>query len=119
MTIDLDDADLTDAINAFLHVLNRQRALGLCPRTEHMLAERLLRGDVGILYYSNSKDVFSIVESKSADDDEFDDTMEIIELIAKRRTRQKEARAAADALSSEGGGAGPDDEGAPPQDGAQ
>jgi hypothetical protein len=92
--VDIDDADATDAINAFLHVLNRQRALGLMPRTEHTLAEHLFRGDAKVIFYSSSGGIISLVQDEESinDEDAFDMVMFIME---RRKQRARERREAA------------------------
>lgn len=96
MMVDIEDADPTDAINAFLHVLNRQRGLGLCPRTEHTLAEHLFRGDAKIVFYSSASGIISLVQSDGSDDDDaFDTVMFIMERRKERRRKRREAEAAA------------------------
>lgn len=95
--VDIDDADPTAAINAFLQNLNKQRELGLCPRTEHVLAEHLFRGDAKIVFYSSARGIISLVESDDMLDD--DDAMETLLFIAERRKKRK-AKKAAEAASA-------------------
>jgi hypothetical protein len=92
-SIDLNDADPADAINAFLHVMNRQRSMGLCPRTEHTLAEHLFRGDASIVFYSSAGGILSLVESRDIDPDDAHET--IMFLLERRNARARKARAAA------------------------
>lgn len=96
-TIDLNDADPTEIINAFLHVMNKQRSLGLCPRTEHALAEHLFRGDASIVFYSNAGGILSLVESKDTDADDVHDTMMF--LLERRKARRLKAKADPDSTA--------------------
>lgn len=99
VTVDIDDADPTDAINAFLHNINRQRALGLCPRTEHELAEHLFRGDARIVFYSNSGGIISLIEGGEID---YEDAEEMLMLIlGKRKARAARLREEREAAAAE------------------
>lgn len=88
--VDINSADPTDAINAFLHALNRQRALGLCPRTEHILAEHLMRGDAKIVFYSSASGIISLVQDDESINDE--DAFEVLKFIMERRKRRAKER---------------------------
>lgn len=91
-TINLDSPDYNPAMNAFFWAMNNARKLGFMPPTELILAEQLMRGDVRLLYYSNSATgVFSIAESKDCDffDEDGDDIMALISKVSKRRRAKR------------------------------
>jgi len=112
--VDIDDADPADAINAFLHVLNKQRSLGLSPRTEHLLAEHLLRGDAQIVFYSSGGGgciALAQDEQSLNDEDAFETVMFILERrkkrLQERRAREAEAASAIETGTAETEGLGP------------
>lgn len=121
VSVDLNDADPTEAINVFLHVMAKQRSLGLMPRSEHMLAEHLLRGDAKVIFYSNSNGLISLVEGGEIDLEDAHETMLFIlekrkaRAIRERETREALAASAIEARSAETEGLGPQGESAAPK----
>lgn len=94
-SIDLDNADPTAAVNAFLHNLNKQRSIGLTPRTEHVLAEHLLRGDAKIIFYSSMSGILSICMDDTAQNDFDDDaTFDLVMNVLRRRSERRKAQRA-------------------------
>lgn len=86
ITVHTSNPDPTLAINAFLWVMGKIRALGMQPKTEHTLAEHLLRGDAKIIFYSNEDGVISLVQKDKSIDDI--DAYEVLEFIIERRKKR-------------------------------
>jgi hypothetical protein len=88
--VDCGSPDPTNAINAFLHNMNKARSLGMIPRTEHVLAEHLFRGDAKVIFYSSLKGVMSIVADDEILSD--DDDLEFLKWIVERKKAHLQRR---------------------------
>lgn len=88
--VQTSNPDPTMAVNAFLWIMNKIRSLGMVPKTEHTLAEHLLRGDAKIIFYSSAGGIISLVQDQESVDD--DDAFDVLEFIMERRKRRATER---------------------------
>ncbi len=96
---DADTPDPTKALLAFQWSMAAARRLGLTRRTEHVLAEQLIKGEAKIVFYSSGG---GGVSSLILDDNAltWEDEFETIKFVYERRAlRLRERRAAAKAIT--------------------
>ena len=104
VTVNTANPDPSWAIHAFLRVLEKQRALGLIPPTEHALAAQLLSKSAKVLFYSSASGISALVMDDDALTDE--DAFEMIEFVMTRRKERLRERREAEAAQggvTEGG----------------
>lgn len=110
ISFEADNADPTWAIHAFQRSMDKVRSLGLVPRTEHVLAEHLFRGEANLLFYSSANGVMSLIldDSDLADDDPFEFIMFVMERRKKHHAEKRRAAKAIEAIAKHFASAGQD-----------
>lgn len=99
VTVHTGNPDPSWAVHAFCRVMEKARSLGFVPRTEHVLAEHLFRGEAKVVFYTGggSGGILALVESEDGLD--ADDAYEIHMFIAEKQ-RERRRRKAAQAIEA-------------------
>jgi hypothetical protein len=115
--VDCNSPDPSNAINAFLYNMNKARALGFTPSSAHMMAEHFLRRDVSLVFYSSAGGIISLAaDDETLDsDDAFEAVKFIMERVAERRKRKREAAKEAATGIEAAEGESPSDAQTPPE----